>query len=144
MTSEEIPPPPAIDVSGYVRRARRLADLSQRDLATRVGMAQPTVARVEGGDDLGVRALERILATAGLRLAVVDTAGEAVAPMPADGFRDRAGRRLPAHLDEHAKPENATIAMLLHDCEPLDGRESWHHRRAERDRLRRRATPASR
>src|SRR5574340_1229815 len=43
----------------FVREARRRAGLTQRQLATRAGVSQPTIARIESGD---VRpSLERIL-----------------------------------------------------------------------------------
>ena len=43
----------------FVREARRRAGLTQRQLATRAGVSQPTIARVESGD---VRpSFERIL-----------------------------------------------------------------------------------
>ncbi|MGB4778007.1 hypothetical protein [Microbacterium sp.] len=38
-------PLPRFDASGYVRRSRRLGDLSQRDLGDLVGMPQSTIAR---------------------------------------------------------------------------------------------------
>ncbi|PZS02594.1 MAG: hypothetical protein DLM56_11845 [Pseudonocardiales bacterium] len=43
--------------------------------------------------------VDATLGLAGWRVAVVDAAGDEVLPMRADGARDRAGRRLPAHLD---------------------------------------------
>jgi HTH-type transcriptional regulator/antitoxin HipB len=127
-----------VDVSGYVRRARRLADLSQRDLAAIVGIAQTSISRVESGQDLSVSDFARVLTAAGLRIAVVDAAGRQVAPMPPDVLRDRAGRRQPAHLDVHARPEIPNTRMLLRNADPIP-RASWHHRRPERDRMRRRA-----
>jgi HTH-type transcriptional regulator/antitoxin HipB len=98
-------PQPVFDTSGYVRRARRLADLSQRELATQIGVDQSAISRVEGGRDLEVNTFLRILATANLRVAIVDASGEEVTAMPGDVVRDRAGRRKPAHLDVHARPE---------------------------------------
>lgn len=124
------------DLSGYVRRARRLGDLSQRDLACGLGLGQTAIARVENGGDIGVRWFVRILAAADLRLVVVDAAGTVVAPMPGEVFRDGAGRRRPAHLDVHALPERPTFRMLLHDCDPIPRNGVWHHGRSERDRLR--------
>lgn len=124
-----------VDASGYVRRARRLADLSQRDLAAIVGIAQAGISRIESGHDLSVRDFERILSAAGLRLAILDDTRSEVAPMPSDVLRDRAGRRQPAHLDVHARPEFPTVRMLLRSVDPVP-RPSWYHRRSERDQLR--------
>ncbi|WP_417562555.1 helix-turn-helix domain-containing protein [Microbacterium sp.] len=128
-----------VDVSGYVRRARRLADASQRELAAHVGVSQSAVMRIENGGEVGVRQFSRILGTAGLRLAVVDEGGHEVTPMPADVFRDSAGRRHPAHLDVHARPETPTMKMLFRAADPVPAGGSWYHRRPERDRLRERA-----
>ncbi|MEQ6898501.1 helix-turn-helix domain-containing protein [Microbacterium sp. KR10-403] len=126
-----------LDTSGFVRRARRLADLSQRELAERIGAKQPRVSAIEGGADLSVQMFMGILATAGLRLTVVDVEGNPVEPMPDDVFHDRAGRRRPAHLDVHARPENPTMKMLLRAADPVPPGGAWHHLREERDRLRR-------
>lgn len=125
----------ALNVSAYVRRARRLADLSQRDLADVLGIDQAQVARLEAGQDPRLSLFERTLAMAGLKLMIVDQEGAEVAPMPDDVLRDRAGRRQPAHLDVYARPDLPTLKMLLHGADPRP-RESWHHRRDERDRLR--------
>ena len=85
---------------GLVRRARRAADLSQRDLAARLGVSQSTVARWETGQSSPTLCLvEQMLALSGLRLAMIDSAGEPVAPMREDAPRDGAGRRYPAHVD---------------------------------------------
>lgn len=129
---------PTLDVSGYVRRARRLADLSQRDLADRLGVNQATIARVESGGALDLDDFVHILGLAGLQLRVFDAQDDEVKPMPDDVFRDRAGRRRPAHLDVHALPEVPTMKMLFRSVDPApDG--VWHHLRPERDRLRARS-----
>ena len=126
------------DLSGYVRRARRLGDFSQRELAAAVGVDQAMIARVECGGDMSVESLARVLAASGLRLQVVDAASNPVEPMPRDVFRDRAGRRRPAHLDVYSAPTTPTTRMLLHDGSPVAPGEAWHHERRERDRIRRR------
>jgi transcriptional regulator with XRE-family HTH domain len=85
---------------GLIRRIRRVADLSQRDLAHRLGVSQSTVARWETGRSsptLGV--VEQMLALGGLRLEMTDAAGTRMVPMRDDAARDRAGRRFPAHVD---------------------------------------------
>ena len=91
---------PAWNRVGAMRRARRIAGLSQREMAERVGVAAGTIARAEdpeGGAALAV--VEAVLAVAGLRLAVVDAAGQVVAPMRTNVARDRGGSYFPAHLD---------------------------------------------
>lgn len=88
-----------LDITGTLRRARRRADLSQRELAARIGVSASCVARAETGGRVRVDLLERALAAAGLRLLVVDADDEPVKPMRDDGVRDGARRRFPAHLD---------------------------------------------
>ncbi len=108
---------PDLDVAGLIRRARRIADLSQRDLSRLLGVDRATVARWETRERMPhLRQFEAVLRVAGLRLQVVladapagvpaDThadvpvdAHDAVLPMREDGVRDSAGRRYPAHLD---------------------------------------------
>ena len=86
-------------VPGLLRRVRRLADMSQRELARAAGMSAAAVGRAEAGGDLRVGQLVRIAALAGLRLALVDHRGTEVTPMRADAVRDAARRSFPAHLD---------------------------------------------
>lgn len=101
------PEPPApdqpvaqFDRIGHLRRARRIMDVSQRELAALLGVAPSTVARAESSTgDVSLTLVTSVLEQAGLRLAVVDADGKPVAPMRADGARDHAGRRCPAHLD---------------------------------------------
>lgn len=88
-----------LDVTGVLRRARRQADLSQRELARLAGVSRATIGRAERDGQATLPLIERVLAVAGLRLAVVDEQERPVAPMRADGVRDLGGRRMPAHLD---------------------------------------------
>lgn len=91
---------PPFDLSGTLRRIRRLADLSQRQLAAACELSQSAVAQAESGRrDLPVGALVRAAEQAGLRLALLDAAGREVPGMAPDTVRDRYGRRFPAHLD---------------------------------------------
>jgi transcriptional regulator with XRE-family HTH domain len=89
-----------MDVAGALRRIRRVADLSQRELAAACGVAPAVVAKAEtGARDLPVRLLLRFATVAGFQLALVDEAGSVVTPMRSDTVRDAAGRLFPAHLD---------------------------------------------
>jgi transcriptional regulator with XRE-family HTH domain len=91
---------PEFDLAGALRRIRRLADLSQRELAEACGISQSSVAKAEAGRrGLTIDVLVRLAALAGLRLALLDPAGREVSPMAADAVRDGADRRFPAHLD---------------------------------------------
>jgi transcriptional regulator with XRE-family HTH domain len=89
-----------LDVANGVRRIRRMADLSQRQLAETCRISQSLVARAEAGkQDVLVGLLGRMAAVAGLRLAMLDDTGAEIGPMDGDAVRDGAGRRFPAHLD---------------------------------------------
>jgi transcriptional regulator with XRE-family HTH domain len=92
--------------AGLVRAARRRADLSQRELALAAGVHGSTVGRIESGHlTPSLEMLLRLLAAAGLHLAVVDGDGRLVQPMEdRDDIRDGAERRYPAHLDTILDP----------------------------------------
>src|SRR3954447_1421931 len=87
-------------IGALLRRIRRTADLSQRQLADGLGVARSTVARAETGErDLPATVLARAAELAGLRLALGDGTGAEVAGMDPDAIRDAGGRHFPAHLD---------------------------------------------
>ena len=87
-------------LAGLLRRIRRTADCSQRELAARAGISKTALGAAESGTrDLAVSALARAAATVGCRLTVVDATGAELSPMDTDTVRDGAGRLLPAHLD---------------------------------------------
>jgi transcriptional regulator with XRE-family HTH domain len=67
----------AIDLGDVLRRLRRRADLSQRQLALRAGIPQPTVARIESGRaaDPRFRTVERLVRAAGGEL-LIELAGD--------------------------------------------------------------------
>jgi transcriptional regulator with XRE-family HTH domain len=89
-----------LSLPGLLRRIRRTADLSQRELARAGGLPRSTVAAAEAGTrGLDARTLARLAAVAGLRLALLDTEGREVAPMDAAAVRDGGDRHFPAHLD---------------------------------------------
>ncbi|WP_222262314.1 helix-turn-helix domain-containing protein [Modestobacter marinus] len=88
------------DLPGTLRRIRRRADLSQRELARACTVALAVVSHAEAGRRGGtVEFLSRAAVLAGLRLALLDETGTEVGPMDGDAVRDDAGRRFPAHLD---------------------------------------------
>jgi transcriptional regulator with XRE-family HTH domain len=122
-------------VGRYVVRVRRLADLSQRDLAVETGTSASRICRLESGAvDPGVTQFQRILALAGLRLAVVDEAGHEVAPVPADIVRDNQGRRFPAHLDV-APPDEVPYDRWAFPRYDRPEAQGWYHLRDTRDEL---------
>ncbi|MEH0843654.1 GNAT family N-acetyltransferase [Micromonospora sp. CPCC 205711] len=91
---------PQVDLGAALRALRRAADLSQRELAERSGVPQPTIARIESGavTDPRFRTVERLVRAASGRI----TLGEPDAsppPIPHEELRDAAGRHCPAHLD---------------------------------------------
>ena len=88
------------DLAGSLRRIRRLADLSQRELAERSGISKSALAAAEAGTrDLPATQLARAAAVAGLRLTLLDVDAREVIGMSTEGARDAAYRRFPAHLD---------------------------------------------
>jgi transcriptional regulator with XRE-family HTH domain len=88
------------DLCGTLRRIRRTADLSQRELAGALGISAAAVGQAEAGTrQVPLAVLARAAALAGLRLALVDDAGREVAGMADDTVRDLGRRRFPAHLD---------------------------------------------
>lgn len=68
-----------VDVARTLRSARRRAGLSQRDLAERTGVAQPTIARIERGQaDPRFATLNRLLQACGRDLEAITIRGEGV------------------------------------------------------------------
>lgn len=131
-----------LDLVGMLRRIRRTADLSQRELAARIGVGKSAVAAAESGTrGLDVRAVARAAALAGLCLALVDAAGGTLPAMDPGGVRDRAGRRFPAHLDTRHGDQD-----WWHDAHRYSRDRPWYtfdRDRERRDLLRRRdGTPA--
>jgi transcriptional regulator with XRE-family HTH domain len=125
--------------AGLVRRARRIADLSQREMAKAAGVGRSTIGKVEAGDMMpSVGLLERILGVAGLYLAVVDRDGRVVLPMADfEDVRDGAGRRYPSHLDTILDPE---LGEWWADTYGLARPpETFRRNRAHRDMQRRRS-----
>lgn len=100
-----------LKVGGYpleqiVRRVRRTADFSQRELAKHAGLSPATVAGIETGATVpSLPALQRILNAANYLLVAVDAAGRLVAPLEVwQDVTDGSGRRYPAHLDTILDP----------------------------------------
>jgi transcriptional regulator with XRE-family HTH domain len=90
----------ALSLPGVLRRVRRIADLSQRELAVAVGISPSAVGSAESGArDLPLSVVARIAEVAALRLSLVDGDGGEIAGMVDNTVRDAAGRRFPAHLD---------------------------------------------
>ena len=68
-----------MDTALTLRRARRAAGFSQRELARRAGVAQPAVARIEAGGVVPrVDTLEKLLRACGHNLQVAKRAGTGV------------------------------------------------------------------
>src|SRR4051794_11913875 len=88
------------DLSAALRRIRRAADLSQRELARALGISAAAVARAESGSrSIPLGLLARAATLADLRLVLLDAEGHEVAGMADEAVRDLGGRRFPAHLD---------------------------------------------
>jgi transcriptional regulator with XRE-family HTH domain len=99
--------PAELSFSGLVRRARRLADMSQREMARAAEVSQAAISKIEAGTlTPSIALLQRVLGAAKLWLVVVDDAGHVVEPMKDwQDTRDGAGRRYPSHLDTILDPK---------------------------------------
>ena len=69
----------AVDLGTHLRDARCGAHLTQRELARRTGVAQPTIARIERGQvEPRVGTMSRLLQACGARLAVEPVPGHGI------------------------------------------------------------------
>jgi transcriptional regulator with XRE-family HTH domain len=138
-------PPPAgrrvgrYPIVGLVRRARRIAGLSQRGMARLAKVSPGTVGKVESGSlTPSVDLLDRLLGAAGLFMAVVDQDGHVILPMETwDDTLDGAERRYPAHLDTILDPEPGEWWGDVYGL--LRPPETFHRCRAAREARRRRS-----
>ncbi|MDW5327616.1 helix-turn-helix transcriptional regulator [Plantactinospora sp. KLBMP9567] len=85
-----------LDLGGLLRKLRRQADLSQRELAVLAGVPKSTISRIEAGRarDPKFRTVERLVLAAGGTFGL-----DGLPPHPHEHRRDEGGRRYPAHLD---------------------------------------------
>ena len=125
------------DLPGVLRRIRRLADRSQRELADAGGVSKTALAAAEAGTrGLDARALARLAAVAGLRLTLLDGDGREVAPMDGGAVRDEGGRRFPAHLDTRHGDEGWWHGPHRYDRDPVtytfDRHRRWRDARRAR------------
>jgi HTH-type transcriptional regulator/antitoxin HipB len=124
------------DLAGALRRIRRRADLSQRELAEACGVAHSVVAQAESRRrGLQIEVLARAAALAGLRLALVDGDGYECPPMSPEAVRDQGYRRFPAHLDTRYSDEG-----WWHGPHRYDRAQPWYT--FDRDRRSRDASRA--
>jgi HTH-type transcriptional regulator/antitoxin HipB len=123
------------DLPGVLRRIRRAADVSQRELAQALEVSKSCVGGAESGTSgLDVRVLARAAAIAGLRLALLDGTGAEVRAMAAAAVRDMGNRRFPAHLDTRYSDEG-----WWHAPHRYDRKQPWYtfdRDRRTRDRFR--------
>jgi transcriptional regulator with XRE-family HTH domain len=126
------------DLPGALRRIRRLADVSQRELARACGLSQSVVAQVENGRrDLKVSTLAAAARLADLRLALLAADGSEVHGMRPDTVLDLAGRRFPAHLDTRRSDDVPWLYGPRRDRPPTSF--TFHRDRDTRNSSRRRA-----
>ena len=92
-------------LSEIVRRVRRTADFSQRELARFAGVSPSVVGAIEVGRTPKLTTLQRVLLAGNHSLTVVDGNGCAAVPLRVwQDVADGAGRRYPAHLDTVLDP----------------------------------------
>ena len=132
------------DLAGrYVARVRRLADLSQRELAEQLCISQSAIARIEAGrTQPSLSLLSRILVLAELRLVVVDAQGRPAFAVPLNTVRDNQGRRFPMHLDVDPPDQVPPQRREQPRGDRPDAR-GWYALRPRRDRARGRIRPAA-
>ena len=89
----------AMDAAGMVKMARRRAGLSQRELARRSGVAQPTISRVESGRmSPTFDTLNALVEACGMQIAVLDRGSDgADVAMVQDLLRMTPAERLAYH-----------------------------------------------
>lgn len=94
-------------LTGLVRRCRRTADMSQRELARYAHVSPSTIGEIEAGTLLpSLPTLQRVLNAANYQLVIADADGRLVVPLLVwQDVADGAGRRYPAHLDTILDPE---------------------------------------
>ena len=99
-----------MDAATALREARRTSGLTQRALATRAGVPQPSVARIESGAVMPrVDTLDRLLAACGARLAVTVALGSALDTTAIDAML----RLSPTERVRLAAAEANNLARLL-------------------------------
>lgn len=90
-----------------LRELRKVEALSQTELARRMGVSQPAIARIEAQDDVQVSTLQRLVEALGGSLEVIarlpsgtyrvgQFTGASHGAMPATGIRERIDKALPA------------------------------------------------
>lgn len=114
-------------------QVRRIADLSQRELAHLAGVPQASVAALESGSrSVRLEVFVRLVAAAGMRVAVLGPGGEELAPFASDAVRDNAGRRFPAHLDV-LPPDDLPAERITSPRYDRPEAKGWYHLRERRD-----------
>jgi transcriptional regulator with XRE-family HTH domain len=100
--TQESPDHAVLALPDVLRAIRRYRRLSQRELAARAGLPKSTIGRLESDRpaDPSLSTVQRALAGAGYRIAIVDDEADEITALNGPGSeRDGAGRHLPAHLE---------------------------------------------
>ncbi len=108
----------AIPVSGLLRSARALAEMSQRAVAARAGIPRSVIARMETdehGQHTALRPFVEALNACGFTV-TIHADGRKLRPDD-DPERDRAHRRYPPHLNPHSVEDSIALIGL--------GRSYW-------------------
>jgi len=93
-------------LGGLIRRVRRTADMSQRELAKYAKVSPSSIGSFEtGATTPSLPVLQRVLNAANYQLVVIDADGHLITPLVVwEDITDGAGRRFPAHLDTILDP----------------------------------------
>ncbi|MDX6223079.1 MAG: hypothetical protein QOD91_2133 [Frankiales bacterium] len=92
---------PSLALPVMLRAARHFADLSQRELAARVGISKSYLGDLESGDVSAPSypLVVRLVEATGLRLRVLGPFAMPLLRRPLDDALDKGGRHWPGHLD---------------------------------------------
>lgn len=102
-----------------VRRARRDADLSQRQLARYAEVPKSVIGDIETGVSVAsFPVVERLLAACGYQVVIVDRRDGEVVELIDDDRRDRLGRRYPSHLDARELSPVELTERSENECRP--------------------------
>jgi transcriptional regulator with XRE-family HTH domain len=138
---------PTLELPAMLRAARHFADLSQRELAARVGISKSYVGDLESGDVSAPSypLVVRLIEATGLRLQVLDPFALPLVRRPLDDARDKGGRHWPGHLDVRPvrsdrdwwytrfRPGEKPLPAFTAEWRRLQGRKRVRRTKAQRE-----------
>lgn len=124
---------PRFNAADLIRRARRNAEFSQREMAAVIGVSKSTLARAEvDGGAVSMAVLLAALEVGGIQLIAVDLDGDEAFTMRSDAVRDRGGRKLPAHLQARVARAAESVPEHWIESDRRNAPVRWRLRSARR------------